>query len=79
MTLISDFKRGWQNTVQQEDMNNDALFMAKDCDVDEIGVVKCRKLHKEETHFAGLSLNDEVANFYQADLPVLQITARYNR
>lgn len=68
MTLISNFSKGWQNTVQQEDMNKDAQFMCKDCDVGELGVIKCRKLHKEDTYFAGLSLTSEINNFYQTDV-----------
>jgi hypothetical protein len=42
--------------------------MCKDLNVDELGVVKCRKLHKEESHFSELSLDDEVENFYQTDV-----------
>lgn len=66
--LINDFKSGWQNTVQHEDMNNDALFMCEDLSVDELGSLNCRRLHKENNYFTTQSHASEVENFYQVDV-----------
>lgn len=66
--LINDFKSGWQNTVQHEDMNTDALFMCKDSNIDELGALTCRKLHKKNIYFTTQSLESEIENFYQIDV-----------
>lgn len=66
--LINDFKNGWQNTVQHEDMNNDALFMCEDLNIDELGSLNCRGLHKKNSYFNTQNYISEVENFYQIDV-----------
>jgi len=66
--LINDFKKGWQNTVQHEDMNSDALFMCEDLNIDELGSLNCRRLHKKNTYFNTQTFTSKVENFYQVDV-----------
>ena len=49
-------------------MKDGALFMCRDLDLDELGSLTCRRLHKEQSYFAGTSYSDEITNLYIVDV-----------
>jgi len=53
--LISNFSLGWQNRAGHEFMKAQALFVGKDISQEELGVISCRRLNKENAFFTTLN------------------------
>ena len=66
--MVSNLSSGWQNKARRELMLDTALFVCEDLNLDDLGSVRCRKLHKEDEYFATLSGTGVVYDYYQLNI-----------
>jgi len=66
--IIGSFSDGWQNKARPELMKDSAVFMCRDCSMDELGSLTCRQKHSEETFFSTQTNTSEIESYCQLDI-----------
>lgn len=66
--VINNFSSGWQNKARRELMQETALFVCEDLDIDDLGSLRCRMQHSEEAYFATLSGTQMIYDLFQLDV-----------
>jgi hypothetical protein len=72
--VVGNFSKGWQNKARRELMQDGALFLCEDLDIDELGALHCRKDNTQDTYFATQTITDEVE-----DLVIFNLEGREHR